>query len=256
MTEKRNNRTTEIKTLDMQNQAQVLQELQKVQELADSTGCVVYDLSDIFGKDENGNTTVNFGLAKTHDLQVIPTYSADEDKKLVNIALALTPKFSEVLNSDLGLEYLKQSYFSRVIKKIRDNHRQAILDGKQYHLSTDLSDFLTTTRQPSQSAELREAISNLVKMLVAKFATKLPYAKPLLTIKTMTSALSNEAFAKQVYPFLIGKDGNTILDKWIDSTIADFESRKIATSELIAIKESRHNIVENDSDDMEVDDLF
>lgn len=254
---KRNNRVNDIVTLDLNNKDSVFSELQKVQEQVNATpNCKIFDVSGVFGEDEEGNTTIDFSLADTHDLQIIPSYSSDEKKQLVNVAIALTPKFDEVLKSEIGLKYLKDSYFAKVIKKIRDNLRQAILDGREYHLATEISDFLTPSRQPSQSAELKEAISNLVKMLVAKFATKMPYTKPLLTIKTMTAAISNESFAKQVYPFLICKDGETILNKWLDSTIADFEKRGVNTSELIAIKDTRMTEAEPESDNVDIDDLF
>lgn len=255
---KRNNRANDIVKLDMSDESNVMQELQKMQETVNNTaGAVVYDVSNIFGQDESGNTTIDLSRKDTHDLLLIPTYSSDDAKKLVNYAVVLTPKFDEVVKSEIGLKFLQDTYASKVVKKIRDNLRQAILDGKtEYKAPVEIADFLSPSRAPSQSAEFKEAIKNLVAMLLQKFGGKIPSAKAVLTQKMMTSALSNESLAKSVYPFLIGKDGNTILDKWLDATIADFEKRGINTNELIGIKETRHNVVDDDADEIDVDDLF
>jgi ribosomal protein S17E len=254
---KRNNSASDIVTLDMHDQNAVIAELQKMQEVVNSTpDCKVYDVSGVFGEDDEGNTTVNFSYADTHNLQIIPTYSSDASKKLVNVAIAITPKFDEVIKSEIGLKYLQDSYTAKVIKKIRDNLRQAILDGKAgYKMPVEISDFLSPSRAPSQSNELKEAIKNLVKMLLEKFGSKYPVAKQVLTQKMMASALASEQVAAQVYPFLIGKDGKTILDKWLEATKADFEKRGVNTSELVGLLETRHNVVESD-DDVDVDDLF
>lgn len=252
-TAKRNNRLNTIETLALDDE-KTLARLAEIQNEAEQANAAIYDVSGIV--DESGNLKTD--RAETHDLQIIPTFSADESKKLVNVALALTPKFSEVMKSEIGLKYLSDSYFSKVIKRIRDNLRQAIVEGKSYSLPLEIADFLTTSRAPSQSAELKRAIAELVKMLVVKFATKYPYAKPLLTAKTMASALANEAFAKQVYPFLIAKDGNTILQKWLESTKQAFASKGIATAEIDSLLETRLTAELDDSaeDDSSLDDLF
>lgn len=252
-TQKRNNRLNTILTLDLSDSEKVLSELKNIQTETETAGAVIYDVSGVI----TDSGEVDFSKAATHNLQVIPTFSTDEDKKLINVALALTPKFEEVLKSDIGLKYLADSYFSKVIKRIRDNLRQAIFEGREYKIPVDVADFLAPSRQPSQSNELKKAIAELVKMLIAKFATKYPYAKPLLTAKTMTSAIANESFAKQVYPFLIGKDGNTILDKWLENTKANFSKSGIPTGELDSLIETRHNVeVDATSDDESLDDLF
>lgn len=249
-TQKRNNRLNTIATLDLAKQEEVLQKLAEVQEEVNNDGAVIYDVSGVI--DDSGN--VDFSKAATHDLQIIPTFSSDENKKLVNVALALTPKFDEVLKSEIGLKYLSDSYFAKVVKRIRDNLRQAIYEGREYKIPVDVADFLAPSRQPSQSNELKKAIAELVKMLIAKFATKYPYAKPLLTAKTMTSAIANESFAKQVYPFLIGKDGKTILDKWLANTKEAFAKNGLPTSEIDSLIETRHN-VEVSTDESEADSL-
>lgn len=252
-TVKRNNRLNTIETLALDD-AKTLERLAEIQKEAEQSNAAIYDVSGIV--DDNGNLKTD--RAATHDLQIIPTFSADESKKLVNVALALTPKFEKVLESDIGLKYLSDSYFSKVIKRIRDNLRQAIVEGKTYSLPLEIADFLTSSRTPSQSAELKRAIAELVKMLIAKFATKYPYAKALLTAKTMTTALANEAFARQVYPFLIAKDGYTILQKWLESTKAAFASKGINTIEIDSLLETRLTAEIDDSadDTTALDDLF
>lgn len=250
---KRNNRLATVETLDLASE-QLETRLAEIQQQAEEAGAVIYDVSGII--DEQGN--IDRSRAETHDLQIIPTFSADESKKLVNVALALTPKFSQVINSEMGVKYLQDSYFSKVIKRIRDNLRQAIVEGKNgWKLPIELADFLTTSRAPSQSAELKKAIAELVKMLVAKFGAKYAYAKPLLTAKTMTAALANEAFAKQVYPFLIAKDGNTILQKWLENTKAQFVKNGIATAELDSLIDTRLTAeLSEDETETDIDDLF
>lgn len=253
MTEKRNNRLTAVETLSLTDVEKTTARLAEIQAEAQEANAVIYDVSNIV----NDEGALDLTRAETHDLQVIPTFSADENKTLVNVALALTPKFDEVIKSEIGIKYLSDSYFSKVIKRVRDNLRQAIFEGKQYKLPIEIADFLSTSRAPSQSAELKRAIAELVKMLVAKFATKYPYAKPLLTAKTMTSALANEAFAKQVYPFLIAKDGTTILQKWLENTKAQFIKSGIATAEIDSLLETRLTAeVEADEEDSSLEDLF
>lgn len=245
-------------TLPLTDETAIVNKLKEVQEIALKSNAQIYDCSKIIVANPDGSQSLDLSRAATHDLQIIPIYSSGEDKKLTNVAIAIAPKFDEVLKSDIGLEYLKNSYLAKIIKRIRDNLRIAILENREYSVPTEIADFLTTSRASGNTEEFKKAVSALVKMLIEKFTRKYPYAKNLLTSKTMIQALANESFAKQVYPFLINKEGNTILAKWLENTKAEFLNKGFDVSTIDNMLATRDSaIIEDVSDeDVSVDDLF
>lgn len=247
----------ETQILSLANGQAVAEALQNVQAIANEQGATVYDCSGLIKTDEQGQTTIDLSRAGTHELHIIPTYSSGEDKKLTNIAIAIAPKFDEVLKSEIGLDYLKNSYLAKIIKRIRDNLRIAILENRDYSVPVEIADFLATSRASSNSEEFKKAVAQLVKMLSEKFCKKYPYAKALLTAKTMLQALANESFAKQVYPFLINKEGNTILAKWLENTKQDFIAKGYNVAEIDNLLSTRDSaVLEEVDEETSVDDLF
>ena len=247
----------ETQILSLSNGQAVAEALQNVQQAANEQGATVYDCSGLIKTDEQGNTTIDLSRAGTHEMHIIPTYSSGEDKKLTNIAIAIAPKFDEVLKSEIGIDYLKNSYLAKIIKRIRDNLRIAILENREYSVPVEIADFLSTSRASSNSEEFKKAVAALVKMLIEKFCKKYPYAKSLLTAKTMLQALANESFAKQVYPFLINKEGNTILAKWLENTKKDFIAKGYNVSEIDNLLSTRDSaVLEEVEEETDVDDLF
>lgn len=246
-------------TLDLNNQENLQNVLMQVQNEAQTANAEIRDASKFIGEDENGNTTLDLSRANSHELQIIPNYSSDKDKKLTYVILALTPKFEEVLQSKEGLAYLQKSYIGAVLKKIRDNVRNAITDKREYILPTSIADFLTSSRQSSgASEEFRKEISEFVKLIIEKFGKKYAYAKPMMTIKNMILACENEAFAKSIYPFLIAKaeDGSeqTIIHRKLEQIKNKFASENKNTSEVERMLNTRltaefNNEVENDEND-------
>ena len=248
----------ETMTIALSDEQNVVNKLKEVQDIATKSNAQIYDCSKIIVANEDGSQSLDLSRAATHDLQIIPIYSSGDDKKLTNVAIALAPKFDEVMKSEIGIEYLKNSYLAKIIKRIRDNLRIAILENREYSVPVEIADFWTTSRASGNTEEFKKAVSALVKMLIEKFTKKYPYARNLLTAKTMIQALSNESFAKQVYPFLINKEGNTILAKWLENTKAEFNQKGYNTAEIDNMLATRDSaIIEEVADeDISVDDLF
>ena len=222
-------------------------------ERIEKAGATLYDVSGVFKEDADGNSIIDLSKADSHDLRIIPQRDGD---KLSYVAFSLTPKFDAVINCEIGKQYLAGCYNQMATRKIRDALRQAVLSRREYSAPVEIADFVGTTRKPAESAELKQAIANFVKLLLAKFSSKGGMARAVLTAATMKSALANEQYAKQVYPFLIEKSsGSTILDKWLEKTKADFESNGIATNELDSLLATRHAVTfegfESDEDSLE-----
>ena len=254
-----------VLTVDLSNQENLQNVLMQVQTEAQEANAEIRDASKFIGEDSNGNTTLDLSNADTHELRIIPNYSSDKDKKLTYVILALTPKFSEVLNSKEGLEYLQKSYISAVLKKIRDNVRNAITDKREYILPKSIADFLSSGRQSNgASEEFKREISEFVKLIVEKFGKKYAYAKPMMTNKNMLLACENEAFAKSIYPFLIAKaaDGSeqTIIHRKLEQIRDKFAGEGKNTAEVERMLATRltaefnNEVADDESDNLE--DLF
>lgn len=255
---KRNNRASQVQYIRFDD-SELASKLAEIEKTATESQANIYDVSDVIIRHEDGTAELDTAQAETHQLIIIPNYDSTDENRLVSYTIGLIPLFETILNSEIGLNYLKSSYYARVIKKIRDNLRIAINDNREFKLSRDVAEFCTTSRAGNGggSEELKKAVAELCKGLIAKFAKSLPYAKSVLTQKNMLIALNNEQFAKSVYPFLITKDGNTILDKWLDSTIAKFTANGTPTAELVNIKEIRHTAkLETEEAETSLDDLF
>lgn len=253
--DKRVNKVTDVEVYDLMNPK--LGEIVKSWvERIEKAGASLYDVSNIFKQDENGNTIIDLSRAGTHNLRIIPQKDGDN---LAYVAFALTPKFDAIANCEMGLTYLKNCYNLFATRKIRDALRQAVLSKREYTAPIDIADFVTVQRKSSESPELKQAIAGFVKLLLAKFASKGGMARAVLTASTMKSALANEQYAKQVYPFLVEKSsGNTILDKWLEKTKSDFESKGLPTNELSTMLATRHSVTFEgfESDDDSLESLF
>lgn len=250
--DKRVNKVTDVEVYDLTN-PNLSEVIKSWVERVEKAGATLYDVSNIFKQDAEGNTTIDLSRSDTHNLRIIPQKDGDN---LAYVAFALTPKFEAIANCDMGLAYLKNCYNLFATRKIRDALRQAVLSKREYTAPIDIADFVSVQRKSSESPELRSAIANFVKLLLAKFSSKGGMARAVLTAATMKSALSNEQYAKQVYPFLVEKStGNTILDKWLEKTKADFESKGLPTSELSTMLATRHSVTfdgfESDEDSLE-----
>lgn len=253
--DKRVNKVADVEVYDLTNPN--LGEIVKSWiERIEKAGASLYDVSNLFMQDSEGHTIIDLSRADTHNLRIIPQKDGDN---LAYVAFALTPKFDSIINCDLGLAYLKNCYNMFATRKIRDALRQAVLSKRDYTAPIDIADFVSVQRKASESPELKSAIANFVKLLLAKFATKGGIARAVLTAATMKSALANEQYAKQVYPFLIEKaSGNTILDKWLEKTKADFEVKGLPTNELQTMLATRHSVTFDgfETDDDSLESLF
>lgn len=250
--DKRVNKVTDVEVYDLTN-PNLSEVIKSWVERIEKAGATLYDVSNIFKQDANGNTTIDLSRSDTHNLRIIPQKDGDN---LAYVAFALTPKFDAIINCDMGLAYLKNCYNLFATRKIRDALRQAVLSKREYTAPIDIADFVSVQRKANESPELRSAIANFVKLLLAKFSSKGGMARAVLTAATMKSALANEQYAKQVYPFLVEKStGNTILDKWLEKTKADFESKGLPTNELSTMLATRHSVTfdgfESDEDSLE-----
>ena len=131
----------ETMTIALSDEQNVVNKLKEVQDIATKSNAQIYDCSKIIVANEDGSQSLDLSRAATHDLQIIPIYSSGDDKKLTNVAIALAPKFDEVMKSEIGIEYLKNSYLAKIIKRIRDNLRIAILENREYSVPVEIADF-------------------------------------------------------------------------------------------------------------------
>lgn len=254
----------DVVTLNLSNVEALQNHIMQVYNEANERNAKIIDSSNFMSQDENGETSLDLAKAETHELQIIPVYDP-KDKLLKNVIFALTPKFDEVVKAPAGEQFLRKAYFSTIIKRIRDNVKSAVANGRNYVVPATVADFLNPQRQAGASEPFKKAVAELAKILVDKFDKKQPLAKSLLTQKNLLVALSNEAFTRQYLPFLLGKDtdaqGNrlSILDKWLEKTKADFESNGIATNEIDNLLTTRHQaafIEEVESEEDSLEDLF
>lgn len=248
---KRNNNA---KSVEMINGANVEQIANRLNELMTS-GANVYNINKIV--DDNGDL-ISYG--ENYDLYIIPQYDAEQKDKLSYYIVGYVPTFGALANDSQGMEYLKSQFEIRTIKRIRDNLRLAIADGRTFTLATAISDFVAVSRAGSGIGEdFKKAVAELTKALQAKFA-KLPQAKLLLTQKTVLTAINNEAFAIKYLPFCVKKDGESIFGKWLEVKIDEFEKAGKPINDLRAIAETRLTATldesETDSAESSLDDLF
>lgn len=248
---KRNNNA---KSVEIINGASVEQIANRLNELM-SSGNNVYNINKIV--DDNGDL-LSYG--ENYNLFIIPQYDAEQKDKLSYYIVGYVPTFSALANDPQGLEYLKSQFEIRTIKRIRDNLRLAIADGRTFTLATEIVDFVQVSRAGSGIGEdFKKAVAELTKALQAKFS-KLPQAKLLLTQKTVLTAINNEQFAIKYLPFCVKKDGESIFGKWLEVKIAEFEQSGKPTNDLRAIADTRLTATldesETDSAESSLDDLF
>lgn len=201
------------------------------------------------------NSIENAGdYADTHKIAILPNY--DNNGNLTYYFIGLIPAFDSFIATASGKEYAESQFNLRVYKRIRDNMRQAILDGVSYTMPIQYSEFVTTSRESNgYSDEFKKYITNFCKALVEKVSFKVPTAKSLLTQKNMLLALSNESVAKTLFPFLIGKDGNTILEKWLEKQAADGQPYSTVCKSLLATRNQQTDH-EDASEDLVLEDLI
>lgn len=200
------------------------------------------------------NSIENAGdYADTHKIAIMPNY--DNNGNLIYYFIGLIPAFDSFIATASGKEYAESQFNLRVYKRIRDNMRQAILDGVSYTMPIAYSDFVTTSRESNgYSDEFKKFVTNFCKALIEKLSAKVPSAKALLTQKNMLLALANESVAKTLFPFLIGSDGNTILQKWLDKQAVDGQPYATVCKSLLATRNQQND--DDASDDISVDDLI
>lgn len=252
MTEiKKNNNSKSVEKINGANVEQIANRLNELM----TGGATVYNVNKIV--DEQGDL-ISYG--ESYDLYIIPQFDSENKDKLSYYIVGYVPTFGALASDSQGLEYLKSQFEIRTIKRIRDNQRLAIADGRTFTLATTISDFVAVSRTGSGiGEEFKKAIAELTKALQAKFA-KLPQAKLLLTQKTVLTAINNEAFAIKYLPFCVKKDGESIFGKWLEVKIAEFEQSGKPVNDLKAIIETRLTATldesENDSSESSLDDLF
>ena len=247
-------RTNNAKSVEKINGANLEQIATRLNEIM-SSGNTCYNINKIV--DDNGEL-VNYGAS--YDLLIVPQYDAEQKEKLSYYIVGYVPTFEALAENPQGLDYLKSQFEIRTIKRIRDNQRLAIADGRSFTLATEIGDFVAVSRAGSGiGEEFKKAIAELTKALQAKFA-KLPQAKLLLTQKTVLTAVNNEAFAVKYLPFCVKKDGESIFGKWLENKIAEFTASGKPTADLQAIAETRLTATldesEESADDSALDDLF
>lgn len=199
------------------------------------------------------NSIENAGdYANTHKIAILPNY--DNNGNLTYYFIGLIPAFDSFIATASGKDYAETQFNLRVYKRIRDNMRQSILDGVSYTMPIAYSDFVTTSRESNgYSDEFKKFVTNFCKALIEKLSAKVPTAKALLTQKNMLLALANESVAKTLFPFLIGSDGNTILEKWLEKQAVDGQPFATVCKSMLA---TRNQQTDDASDDISVDDLI
>lgn len=247
-------RVNNSKSVEIINGASVETIANRLNELM-ASGANVYNINKIV--DDNGDL-VNYGDG--YNLYIIPQYDAEQKDKLSYYIVGYVPSFNALANDSQGLEYLKSQFEIRTIKRIRDNLRLAIADGRTFTLATAISDFVAVSRAGTGIGEdFKKAVAELTKALQSKFS-KLPQAKLLLTQKTVLTAINNEAFAIKYLPFCVKKDGESIFGKWLQVKIDELEKAGKPTNDLRAIVETRLTATldesESDSAESSLDDLF
>ena len=247
-------RVNNSKSVEIINAADVVAVANRLNELMTS-GSNVYNINKLV--DDSGDL-INYG--ENYDLYIIPQYDAEQKDKLSYYITGYVPTFGALANDSQGMEYLKSQFEIRTIKRIRDNLRLAIADGRTFTLATAIADFVAVNRAGSGIGEdFKKAVAELTKALQAKFS-KLPQAKLLLTQKTVLTAINNEVFAVKYLPFCVKKDGASIFGKWLEVKIDEFEKAGKPTNDLRAIYETRLTATldesETDSVESSLDDLF
>lgn len=251
MTTKRTNNAKSVEKISGANVENIASRLNEIM----ASGATVYNVNKIV--DDNGDL-IDYGA--NYDLFIIPQYDAEQKDKLSYYITGYVPTFEALADNPQGLDYLKSQFEIRTIKRIRDNQRLAIADGRSFTLATDIGDFVQVSRAGSGfGEEFKKAVAELTKALQAKFA-KLPQARLLLTQRTILTAINNEAFAVKYLPFCVKKDGASIFGKWLENKIAEFTASGKPTADLQAIADTRLTATldesEDAADDSALDDLF
>ena len=230
---KRNNNSKQVELINIDDNAQA-----KIESIVN--GAQLVPFNDIASA---GN------YADSHKIALLPNYTSEGN--LSYYAIGLIPNFDAFITTASGLDYARNQFNLRVYKRIRDNMRQAMLDGTQYNLPIQYESFVTASRESSGfSDEFKKSVTSLCKALAEKLASKAPTAKALLTQKNMLLALSNEKAAQALFPFLIGSDGKTILGKWLEKQLSTIH--KATCEALLNIRESQ----DYDDNIGSVDDLL
>lgn len=250
--------------LELNDENKIAEVITKLQEECSAANPPVemVDASGIVTTDSKGNTILNLGDAETHVLQTFPIYDGrGEGSQLNYCVLAITPKFDVVLKSEIGMNFLKQSYDAAVIKKIRDNVRNAAANKRVYTAPRTVEDFLTASRATTGSEAFKKIVAELCPALRKRFA-KFPSANAVITQKTIIEAMKNEALAQQVFSFMIEPEsGKTIFDK----LLTNIKSKLVAANEPTAvvdrmIKTRNQMTIADENDESEelfnVDDLI
>lgn len=249
-----NKRTNSAKSVLTINGAEAQTIAEKLNALM-AEGATVYNFNDIM--DSEGNL-IDYG--NNYNFVVIPQYDATNKDKLAYYMIGFIPTFDALLNDKAGKEYLSNQYDIRTIKRIRDNQRLAIADGRQFVLATNISDFVAVSRAGTGISDIfKKLVAELTKALQKKFE-KLPQAKMLLSQKTVLTALNNEAFAQKYLPFCVKADGKSIFGKWLELQIANLEKDGKPTADLQNILQTRETAELDDFTDeenaSELDELF
>lgn len=204
--------------LDLNDKEKIAETIGKIQEacLQANPQVELVDASGIVQtvKNENGEleTTLNLGDPETHQLITFPIFDGrGETAKLVYSVIAIVPRFEIALSTEVGKNFLKQSYEAVVIKKVRDNVRNAAANKRVYTAPISVEDFLSTSRATTGSEAFKSIVADLVKGLRERFK-KFPTANAIITQKTLIEAFKSEALAKQVFSFMVNpQTGETIL---------------------------------------------
>ena len=263
MTNEKTNILAESYIFDLSEKEKIAETIGKLQQacLAANPPVDLVDASGIIQTDENGDVILNLGDENTHRLQIFPISDGrGEQSHIVYSVMAITPKFDRVLESDLGMNFLKQAYDNVVTKKIRDNVRNAYANKRVYTAPRSVEDFLSTSRAVTGSEAFKKIVADLVKGLREKFK-KYPSANAVITQKTLIEAFKCEALAKQVFSFMIDKTtGDTILGKILEGVKAKLANAGEPTNvvdEMLATRMQTEIAEEEDTNDLlDVDSLL
>lgn len=242
------------------NDSDKLQDLlSQVFEKANTDGVELFNPSNLIIEDENGNTAIDDSNADVTEVVIFPIKTGKgDDAKITYEVVAKIPTFEEVLKNDIGLNFLKNSYYKDVIRKISDGIRTSVISKTEYKAPCSVSEFLSVSRATTGSQAFKKLVASLIKALQAKLA-RIPTAQAVLTQKTMLEAMKCEDLAQTVYPFLIDKTtGKTKLDDMLKNIREKLLSAGEPTNAVDELLATRHSATMEDIEevsDFDVDSM-